>query len=269
MTDVHDITATEPLTQCRVEAGLRALGVVDGMTLEVHSSLSAFGPVAGGADTVIAALMRIVGPEGALVMPAFPYSLEQPLTESDLEHGIVTKLRILDPDSPARTGMGVIADTFRRRPDVVTGPGFHRVCAWGKDAQLHSRGFEHLVAVGGQALMMGVDIHRLSAMHHAESRAGGVPAEVRACFAAGEDLARTYPRERWYVEVGTTPEDGWAKVQDEAFARGLVTEGMVGAARCLLMPVAEVIGIYETALRTDPCGLFGIDPADVVAGPDW
>lgn len=263
------MTATEPLTQAQLEVGLRALGVADGMALEVHSSLSAFGHVVGGAETVIAALMRIVGPEGALVMPAFPYSPEQPLTEADLEHGLTTKLRILHPDCPARTGMGVIADTFRHRSDVICGPGFHRVCAWGKDAAEHSRGFQHLLDVGGRALLLGVDIHRLSAMHHAESRAGGVPAAVRACFAAGEDLARTYPRERWYVEVGATPEDGWAKVQDEAFRRGLVTEGRIGAARCLLMPIGQVIGIYEDALRVDPYGLFGIDPAHVVPASDW
>jgi len=263
------MTATEPLTQAQLEAGLRALGVEDGMALEVHSSLSSFGPVAGGAATVIAALQRVVGSEGAIVMPAFPLSRELPLTEADLEHGIVLKLAVLQPDAPCRTGMGVIADTFRQRPDVVVGHGFHRLCAWGRDAEEHSKGFCRLLDVGGRALLLGVDIHRLSAMHHAESRAGGVPAAVRACFAAGEDLARTYPRDHWYVEVGSTPQDGWAKVQEEAVRRGLVRERLIGAARCLLMPVTEVIGIYEHALRTDPYGLFGIDPADVVAASDW
>lgn len=263
------MTSTEPLTQAQLETGLRALGVADGMSLEVHSSLSAFGPVAGGAATVIAALQRIVGSEGAIVMPAFPLSRELPLTEADLDHGVVVKMAVLDPGSPCRTGMGVIADTFRRLPDVVVGHGFHRLCAWGRDAEEHSKGFCRLMDVGGYALLLGVDIHRLSAMHHAESRAGGVPAAVRACFAAGEDLARTYPRDRWYVEVGATPHDGWAKVQDEAAGRGLVREARIGAARCLLMPVPEVIGIYEHALRADPYGLFGIDPADVVAASDW
>lgn len=263
------MTAPEPLTQSVLECGLRALGVADGMALEVHSSLSAFGPVSGGAATVIAALQRIVGSEGALVMPAFPLSRELPLTDTDLDHGVTVKMAVLDPASHCRTGMGVVADTFRQRADVVVGHGFHRLCAWGRDADEHSKGFCRLVDVGGYALLLGVDIHRLSAMHHAESRAGGVPAAVRACFAAGEDLARTYPRDHWYVEVGSTPDDGWRKVQDEARRRGLVREARIGAARCLLMPIAEVIGIYEDALRTDPYGLFGLDPADVVAASDW
>lgn len=263
------MTATEPLTQTALERGLRDLGVADGMALEVHSSLRAFGQVAGGAATVIAALQRVVGSEGAIVMPAFPLSRELPLTDADLDHGITVKMAVLDPASLCRTGMGIIADTFRQRPDVVVGHGFHRLCAWGRDADEHAKGFCRLVDVRGYALMLGVDIHRLSAMHHAESRAGGVPAAVRACFAAGEDLARTYPRERWYVEVGSTPDDGWGKVQDEALLRGLVRQGRIGAADCMLMPLVDVIGIYEAALRTDPYGLFGIDPADVVAASDW
>ena len=92
------MTATEPLTQAQLEAGLRALGVDDGMALEVHSSLSAFGPVAGGAETVIAALQRVVGSEGAIVMPAFPLSRELPLTETDLDHGVMVKMAVLDPE---------------------------------------------------------------------------------------------------------------------------------------------------------------------------
>ena len=53
------------LTQQQIEDGLRALGVMSGMMLEVHSSLSSFGPVEGGAETVIRALKKCCGPEGS------------------------------------------------------------------------------------------------------------------------------------------------------------------------------------------------------------
>jgi len=247
-----------PLTQADIEAGLCAIGLSSGMAVEVHSSLSAFGHVEGSAEAVIAALMNVVGPDGALVMPAFPFSHPLPLSDEEKARGIAMKLRVLDPDSTERTGMGAIADTFRRRPDVLTGPGLHRVCAWGNDVEKHSQSFQHLLDTGGWALLLGVDIHRLSTMHYAEDRAGGVPADVTACFAAGEDVQRDYPPERWVVEVGHTPEDGWGKIQAEAFRRGLIREQRIGSARCLLLPAAEVGAIYEEALRTDPNGLFGV-----------
>ena len=253
-------TGTFPqiLTRTDVETGLRTLGLADGMAIEVHSSLSAFGTVDGGAETVIDALMNVIGPDGALVMPAFPYSPPQPLSDEDQARGIVLKLRLLTPDASERTGMGVIADTFRRRPDVVTGPGFHRTCAWGKDVDKHSQSFQHLLDIDGWALLLGVDIHSLSTMHYAEHRAGGVPAGITACFAAGADLKVDYPPDKWYVEVGSTPEDGWGKIQAEAFRRGLIRQRLIGSARCLLFRAAAVTAIFEEALRADPYGLFGV-----------
>lgn len=248
----------QTLTEADVEAGLRALGVARGMALEVHSSLSAFGTVDGGADTVIDALLNVIGPDGAVVMPAFPYSPPQPITDEETARGLVLKLRLLDPDTSERTGMGVVADTFRRRPDVVTGPGFHRVCAWGKDVDEHSRSFQHLLDMDGWALLLGVDIHCLSTMHYAEDRAGGVPAEITACFAATADLKAEYPSDRWYVEVGRTPEDAWGKIQAEAFRLGLVREQLIGSARCLLFRAAAVTTLYEEDLRADPYRLFGV-----------
>src|SRR5690348_8561063 len=59
------------LAQGEIEAGLRQLGLIRGSVVEVHSALSSFGPVEGGAATVIAALMAVVGAEGALVMSAY------------------------------------------------------------------------------------------------------------------------------------------------------------------------------------------------------
>ena len=52
---------------------LRALGVREGGVLMVHSSLRSLGPVAGGAETVIEALLGALGPRGTLLLPALSY----------------------------------------------------------------------------------------------------------------------------------------------------------------------------------------------------
>jgi aminoglycoside N3'-acetyltransferase len=65
---LHTKEASEPVTQAMIESGLQQLGLRRGDAVEVHSSLSHFGEVAGGASTVIAALINTVGEDGALVM---------------------------------------------------------------------------------------------------------------------------------------------------------------------------------------------------------
>ena len=98
----------------------REIGIAPGMALEVHSSLRSLGHVEGGAEAVIGALMDCVGTEGSIFMPALRLSPELPLTDDDRCMGITSKIRILPPDAP-RTAMGLVADTFRLRKDVVMG----------------------------------------------------------------------------------------------------------------------------------------------------
>ena len=57
-----------------IAEGLLRLEIRQGDTLLIHSSLSSFGPVAGGAEAVIDALLRSVGEEGTVVFPTFTNS---------------------------------------------------------------------------------------------------------------------------------------------------------------------------------------------------
>jgi aminoglycoside N3'-acetyltransferase len=243
------------LAQFGIEAGLRQLGLTRGAAVEVHSSLSSFGRVEGGAATVVDALMNVVGQEGALVMSAYPVSKPLPLTEQEKARGILAKAQLYGEDYDGPTGMGVIADHFRSRPDTVLGPGFHRVCAWGRDADKHSKGYHYLLEIDGWVLLLGVPIGYCSSMHQAEK--WGIPAQVTECFKLPEEIRRDYP-EDIYVSYGSTPHDAWEKVRAKAEHRGLIVRGTIGKAECMLFKARAVVGIYERALCTDPLGLFGI-----------
>ncbi len=245
------------LDQSSLEEHFRALGLTRGMAVEVHSSLSSFGHVTGGAEAVIRALMNVVGDEGALVMSAFPVTRPLPLGDSEVARGIVAKIRFLDPSSDAPTGMGVISDTFRRMPGVVTGPGFHRVAAWGKDVAIHAQGYQHLLDIGGYALLLGVDIHRLTSMHYAEGKVG-LPQAVKDIFTPNAEILKDYPPDQWYVEAGAPSVDAWGKIQSEADRLGLIRHRRIGEAECLFFRASDVVGLYEEALRTDPLGLYNL-----------
>ena len=62
-------TIRQVVTKDSLLAALSAVGARSGMVIEVHSSLSALGYVAGGARTVVDALMELCGDSGTILMP--------------------------------------------------------------------------------------------------------------------------------------------------------------------------------------------------------
>lgn len=73
--------------------GFRVLGVKKDMMIEVHCSMSSFGNIQGGEDTIINALKNAVGKEGAIVMPSFKLSPNLPLTDNDKKLGLKQKIQ--------------------------------------------------------------------------------------------------------------------------------------------------------------------------------
>jgi aminoglycoside 3-N-acetyltransferase len=244
------------LSQKDIEDGLRQLGLGRGDAVEVHSSLTSLGWVEGGASALIDALMHVVGEEGALVMSAYPVSPPIPLTDEERTRGITWKVRILAETSDERTGMGAVSDTFRRRPDVICEPGPFRMCAWGRDAHLHARSYQHLLDVDGWALLVGVGIDRCSSMHLAERMP--IPEDISSHFRIPEDILRDYPENKWAIGYGGTPGDPWQAVWEQAERKGLIREGRIGLADCALFRIRSVVTLYEDLRRSDPYGIFGV-----------
>jgi hypothetical protein len=77
---------TARVTQDRVLRGLEELGIRPGEMVYVHSSLSAFGHVDGGADAVIDALLESFGPGGTVAVPTFTWERNhaKPVVEFDV-----------------------------------------------------------------------------------------------------------------------------------------------------------------------------------------
>jgi len=250
---------SDPLTQENIENGLIKLGLQQGQIVEVHSSLSSLGWVEGGAGTVINALMNVVGLEGAIVMSAYPVSKLLPLTEEEKSWGILGKVRVFDDDYRAPTGMGVIADEFYARPDTILGPSPHRVCAWGRNAEQLSQGYQVLLEMDGDVLLLGVDIECCSCMHQAEKTP--LPPEIAGIFNLPDELGAQYPDDI-YVAYGQSPENAWLKIQSQAEQAGIIKIGKIGQAICRFFKARPVVNAYEEALRTDPWALYGVKKSD-------
>ncbi len=235
-------------------SGLLDLGLTSGDEIEVHSSLSSFGYVDGGAETVIFALKEVVGENGSIFMPALRLSKELTLTEQDKTLGITTKIQIL-PENCEHSAMGMIADTFRQMPDTITNEGIFRVSAWGKSANEVKDGLQYLIHNGGKALMLGVDIYKLTAMHYVEDL---LPDDIKNYFPLSEEVKKIYPSDKWMIEAGAFPVKSWYTIQNLAYEKGVIKDGMIGNSKVMLFDIWDVVGLYEQELKNNPYKLYGL-----------
>jgi len=114
-----------PNTVSSLVSDFSALGLVEGMNVLVHSSLSSLGWVCGGAQAVILALEEVLGKNGTLIMPAHsgdlsdPAFWENPPVPEAWWQTIRDEMPVFERDLTPTRGMGVIAETFRKQHGVA------------------------------------------------------------------------------------------------------------------------------------------------------
>lgn len=113
----------------------KKIGLENGDRLFMHSSMSAFGHIEGGPQTVIKALEEVVDGDGLIVMPAFP------LVGNAIDY--IKRGEVFDiKRTPSR--MGAITEAFRKTPNVERSlHPTHSVCAKGRGANEFVNGHEN------------------------------------------------------------------------------------------------------------------------------
>lgn len=169
---------------------LKRVGVMQGQTIMVHTSLSKLGFVCGGAQTIIEALLECAGNQGTIMMPA------QSWKNLDPESGVYWEepkewwqtIREHIPAynkyiTPTNT-MGAVAEMFRSWPGALRSDHPARsVAALGKYAEYLTEGHDlsdifgdgspigKLYELDGYVLLIGVGFDKNTSLHLADVRA--------------------------------------------------------------------------------------------------
>jgi aminoglycoside 3-N-acetyltransferase len=245
------------ITTTDILDGLERLGLV-GERVVVHSSLSSFGNVEGGAETVATACTSAFE---LTLMPAFTFESNSPPPpdERPSQNGCDYAFydgweRPLVPFRVERAGvdkkMGAVSRYFAALPQTRRSDHpWHSWAAQGTDADLivrdHSWGttnppLERLADLGGYVLLMGVTFSSCTAIHVAEERAGRRPFIRWATDRNGE--------------VRRVRASGCAKGFDALmpYFQDYLTETQVGTSRMIAAPLAPLIEHAARLINANP-----------------
>jgi len=160
---------------------LTQLGICEGDTVLVHSSLSRIGYVAGGASAVLSALLKTVGPNGTIGAPTF-WGNTSIYLEGQRDYDVNSSPSVL----------GIIAETIRTHPKALRSlHPTHSASFIGANAAFlvkdhhldntpigrHSP-YRKLVDIGGKIILLNVTLEYLTNFHTIEDEVDDFPFKV-------------------------------------------------------------------------------------------
>ena len=276
MTGRHPPDGIEPATRSTLVEGLTALGVESGDTVMLHTSMRALGWVVGGPETIVRALLDVIGPEGTLMAYAGwdqdPYHLdrwpeairegalaEQPgfdaaISEANREHGRLPER--------LRTWPGAVRGSHPEASMVAVG----RLASWlvdphpSDDAYGLGSPLERLVQARGTVLMLGAPLGTMTLLHHAEALAQ-VPGKARVSYRA--PVAHADGTIQWrtfhdfntsggvldYASVLGEGVDEFEAIVRDALASDIGTQRPIGASTSVLVDAEAIVSFAITWLE--------------------
>lgn len=253
----------KPNTRSSLKKDFEKLGLENGMTVIVHSSLSSLGWVCGDAVAVIQALMDVVGKEGTIVMPtqsagnSEPSYWQMPPVPEEWWPIIREEMPAFDPQSTPTRGMGKIVEAFRNFPEVKrSSHPTYSFAAWGKHAEyiLSEQPLEagfgpksplaKLYEINSYILLIGVDHDSNTSLHFAEHAILNQQKDQKgtAMFEEGKRVWKTYQE----IDYDSDPFEELGKAFEQTHK---VKKDKVGIATCKLIEQRTIVDFAREWLQ--------------------
>jgi aminoglycoside 3-N-acetyltransferase len=244
------------VTAAEIADAIRGVGITAGDHVILHSSFKSLGPVAGGPDAVIDAVLSVIGPRANLLVPTFTYCL--PIWR-------------VEPFDIARTRarVGVVPETLRQRPDARRSfHPTHSVAVIGPDAESLIRNHLHATPIGldspfgrmrglnAKILMLGTCQDTNSPLHLCEV-AAALP-YIQVCFSAGQTFELAWflneSGQVEYTQIFEVPgcSRGFRIVEGPLRQLGVLKDVEICAARSQLIGLNDLVSAMCELLRKDP-----------------
>ncbi len=244
---------TEPNTINTMSQGLKKLGIKNGDTILVHSSLSSLGWVCGGEQAVIMALLNAIGNDGTLVLPAHsgnwsdPAEWENPPVPKEWIETIYDNMPAFEPEITPTGGMGRIAELFRIFPNTIRSNHPQvSFCASGRFATHITENHPLTPQLGmdsplgkmynlkAKVLLLGVGYDSCTSFHLAEALIDKMPTK-RIGTAMLEKGERCW---KWFDDYEYNSDD-FDILGNEFEENYIVQKGKIGNAECKLFEMKD------------------------------
>ena len=243
-------------TKADLKHDLVAMGLTGNETILIHSSMKSIGPVEGGTDTVLDALMEFFA-EGLLLLPTHTWRF------------INEENRVFDVRrSPCC--VGILPELFRQRPGVVRSlHPTHSMAAYGKGAAAYLEGeldantpctpggcYDRLRAAHGKVLLLGVTHARNTFIHSVEevlnvpNRLTDKPMQMTVVDEAGAQHT-VYMRRHYNAQQPHISED-FVKLEQAYLDCGAARNTKFGDARCILCDAEGLFRVTRHVLAPNP-----------------
>jgi len=242
------------ITKERLESDLRKMGLNRGDHVSIASALSKVGPIVGGPEAFIDAVIEVIGPEGTLMVNTYTTGFHVFQLEA------ANNYPPFDPKlTPCVTG--VVSETLRKNPQAIRSRHpTSSVAAIGKKASFLIEGhgpyagarlpYSKLAEIGGKSLFIGLGNNLVALRHEAQFRAGLIDiVHLESCINYLDEDGKTRPFKGADVTACTR---ALPRLVPIMMQRGMVKEGTIGNARSILVSTKESLDLMTDLLRKDP-----------------